>query len=292
MNLSTEELFKQMEAGKLLSADVLPKVAKELRRTANSGGALEMRMKSMRVAQGRFFKQVESGADTIFTGGFDVGGGEMFNEMADELHLASAGLEGLGKIFQAVFKIIGNAVKFIMPILDTVFYVLGNITDALIELFQSKSIQIVSGIGLITGAVTLLTTALTATDVVLTGLMRKVALVLLPILAYFAAIDERMAERDPSRTSAREKLAGHQFNANDNAVPDFFRSIGKGDLIGAARSTGQLYSKGYDFLTGSGGGMSQPQTPVNVNVVIEGVDSKLNKELRTFISLSGMEGRQ
>jgi len=291
MNLSTEELFKQMEAGKLLSADVLPKVAKELRRTANSGGALEMRMKSMRVAQGRFFKQVESGADTIFTAGFDVGGGEMFNEMADQLDKSSSGMKGMGKVFQGVFKTIGSAAQFLIPILDSLFYVLGGITDALVELFQHKTGQIVGGIVAVRVAVMSLNGALGTTSGLLAGILRTMLTIVAPIVAAFAYIDEVMAKFDSSRTSMSENINGEQFDYRDVKASDLISFKNLIPTHGTS-NVAALGMQAYDYFTGSGGNTQSQQTPVNVTVAIDGIDSRLQKELRTAIGLSSVEGRQ
>jgi len=288
MNLSTEELFKQMEAGKLLSADVLPKVAKELRRTANSGGALEMRMKSMRVAQGRFFKQVESGADTIFTAGFDIGGGEMFNEMADELDQAASGMKGMGKVFNLVFKVIGSASQFLIPILNSVFYALGLISDVLVELFQHKSGQIAAGIGVIGYAVGGLNGKLGATNTLLTLMMRKIFVLLGPFVAIAVLIEDIMANFDDKKVSSIEAAMGRQFGDNKGAeTKDMFRPlkylspmVGQGFLL-------------HDRLTAQETVKSaENRTTTNVNVAIDGMDSRLQKELRTVIGLSSVEGRQ
>jgi hypothetical protein len=85
LNMTEAEMFKQMETGKILSADIMPAVAKEFARSAREGGALGAATKKTRAELNRFKNALIGVQNAIFTGGFGEGLAYMFKGMADLL---------------------------------------------------------------------------------------------------------------------------------------------------------------------------------------------------------------
>ena len=141
-----------MENGELLAADVLPKVAIEMRKMANAGGALEQKLMTTRVQQGRFFKELETAQNIIFKSGFDKGLANMFNSLANGLVDSKKGLEGLGKTFKWFFDTVALGVKIIMPVLDSFFFVTGEVFGAINNLNNFLGNNFFSTALLVTGA--------------------------------------------------------------------------------------------------------------------------------------------
>lgn len=152
LNVSEAELFKMMEQGKVLASDVLPKVAVEMNKVANSAGALEQKYKTTRVAQGRFFKELETSQKKVFKQGFDESMANLLNTLADELNASETGMRGLAKTFRLVFNTIANVAKVVMPVLNDLSTAIGFIADGFDAVFGSKLGKWVLGIGVMTAA--------------------------------------------------------------------------------------------------------------------------------------------
>lgn len=152
MGKSEAELFKMMENGELLAEDVLPKVAKEMNRMANSGGALEQKLKTTRVQQGIFFKELETAGNTIFTSGFDEGLATLFNSLSTALKEGREGLVGLGKTFKWFFETISLGVKIVSPLLDSILFVTGELFGGLNNLNNFLGNNFISTLIIVAGA--------------------------------------------------------------------------------------------------------------------------------------------
>ena len=74
-----------MEQGKLLSAEVLPKVSKELRKSAEEGGAYLKALEGLQVTEGQFKTKIQRSADTIFNSGFEKGISGLYKELSEQL---------------------------------------------------------------------------------------------------------------------------------------------------------------------------------------------------------------
>lgn len=129
--LTSKELAKQIELGNLASAEVLPKFANALREIIAETGALEKSLETSRTAQNRLVTGFELATDTIGTSGFNEGITSLFDSLRENLEESSGGLEGLGKFFNKLFKIIEKALDIIIPVLDVFFVILGKIADNL-----------------------------------------------------------------------------------------------------------------------------------------------------------------
>lgn len=145
MGMTTAEFTAMVESGQLASSDFLPKFGIALREAANSAGALEQKYKTTRVAQGRFFKQLETAQNTIFKGGMDEGGAVLFNQLAKGLDESEHGLKSFGKVFKAIFKTVAGLAKVLMPILSDLATIVGTLAQGLMTIFGSTTGRIFVG---------------------------------------------------------------------------------------------------------------------------------------------------
>lgn len=129
--MTEKELFKMMEAGQVVSAEVLPKVAKEMKKAASAGGALDTKLKSVRVTQGQFFNELALSSNTVFGNGYSSGLGYLFETLTETLKNNQGMLEDLGNVFGAVFRGIANVVRFITPYVQALIGTLDSLVESL-----------------------------------------------------------------------------------------------------------------------------------------------------------------
>ena len=82
MGMSEAAMFKQMEQGKLLAEDVLPKVAKEYARVARENGALEKAQEKVNSQYQRFLNALTDAKVAFFEGGFGKSMASIFQTLA------------------------------------------------------------------------------------------------------------------------------------------------------------------------------------------------------------------
>lgn len=152
MGVSEQEMIKMVESGNILATDILPKVAVEFQKAANASGALEQKYKTTRIAQGRFFKELETSQKKVFKQGFDESMANLLNTLAEELNASETGMRGLAKTFRLVFNTIANVAKVVMPVLNDLSTAIGAIADGFNAVFGSKLGKWVLGIGIMAGA--------------------------------------------------------------------------------------------------------------------------------------------
>lgn len=140
MNVSEKELFKMMERGELVSAEVLPKVAKEMAKAAQAGGALALKLESVRVTQGQFFNEMAISADTVFGNGYSSGLAFMFESLTQALKDNQHLLHDLGNVFGSVFRGITHVVSFVTPIIQGFVSVLDSVAES-IEWLSGNSVH-------------------------------------------------------------------------------------------------------------------------------------------------------
>lgn len=139
---------KLMQDGRLLSKDVLPFFAKNLREFASPG--LQKAMDSNRVAMGRMVNATKEASVEFFKSGFEEGLTDLFNTTADSIRDLTPLWKALGRIFGSVMKIIARGIQLITPPLR----LLGGLLDKITEQFGDLSYVVVSllGAGLIQSA--------------------------------------------------------------------------------------------------------------------------------------------
>lgn len=125
MGITEKELFKQMEAGTVMAAEVLPKLAKEYRKAAMANGAFGAASKKTRAELNRFMTQLSLIKNEIFTGGFGEGLSYMFKGMADLL-----------KSSRALATMFGVFLKSAIGTLTVPFQILGVLLKHTTEAFD------------------------------------------------------------------------------------------------------------------------------------------------------------
>lgn len=199
-------MFKMMENGELIAADIFPAVAREMKKVANAAGALEQKYKTTRVAQGRFFKELEKAQNTIFEGGFDKAIAEMFNFLARFFKENQQTLKSFGKLFESVFSSITALLKFLMPFVGSTVTVFSQLTQTLDGLFGKGSSGIILGIYAMTRA--------------MRGLNRVAKALALKFYLVLAVMDEIFAPFIKGRVGALEKLIGEDLALGSEQIKE------------------------------------------------------------------------
>jgi tape measure domain-containing protein len=97
-NLTTQDLFKLMEGGKLMSKDILPAVADEMKLLARQGGALDKAIKSNRASFQRLKTAIQSSMGQFFEGGYGNSLTNTFDTLTEVLNDNSSTFESWGHI--------------------------------------------------------------------------------------------------------------------------------------------------------------------------------------------------
>lgn len=104
-----------MERGELLASETLPKVAKEMARSARAGGALAQAMQSNRAAMGRMKTQWQLFTDAMFKAGI----GDLMTELFDTASNALVALRPLAVFISSTLSnAISTATKPIRVLVD------------------------------------------------------------------------------------------------------------------------------------------------------------------------------
>lgn len=263
-----------MEQGQVLAADILPKVAKEMSKVANSGGALAEKYKTARVAQGRFFNQLEQSQNTIFQGGMDEGLGSFFNDLSHSLKELAPLLKVFGRIFKVAFTLIGSAIRLVSVPFQILGKILGAITDALGE-FSSL---VIFGLGTaFLAKMSLISKAATAMGLAFGALAAKV---MAAVAALLLVEDIWLSVQDAKANTLINQLAGN-VDSKGQAIDTKQRGVMGNALEGYRQySPIALLNK---LISGNEGG-KENNTNVNVMVaadsqgLIKVVDQRVNQQ--------------
>tara|TARA_R110002167_G_scaffold177446_3_gene377237 strand:- start:890 stop:2209 length:1320 start_codon:yes stop_codon:yes gene_type:complete len=215
LNMTEAELFKQMEQGKLLASEVLPKVAKAYKIAANEGGAYQLALQGLRVTEGQFATEAARAGKIIFNGGFEKGLSSLYLTMTNLLRDSGGELSKLGKAFKAFFKLVESTLT---------------VATGLIK-------HVVNNIGLVTLGIVSATTAMIHFGNASAKAWARALLPITGVLTAVAAIDAYVASTDMSRLNAIEIGRGFQVDAEGNKI-----GIGK-DKEGNYFSTGEVLGK-------------------------------------------------
>lgn len=215
LNVSEAELFKLMEQGKLLSADVLPKVAKEFRKSALEGGAFDKALQGLRVTEGQFITGAQRAGDTIFKSGFSEGLSELYKTMSEIFKDAGPQLEKIGDIFGKVFK----GIAYVMKLLEPPLKLLINNFEILFGAIMIGKLRMFSKIF----------KELTGKDMIgkLAVLRGALATTFLPITVALAAAEELISLFSDKLVGVTEKAMGYQVNLADGTKTNLVTKDGK-----------------------------------------------------------------
>lgn len=123
---NTAELWKMMEEGRVISSEVLPKVADLMLQQANSGDAMKKSMETSTVAQARFTNAWNDFIKKIFKGGGDKGLASLFNTGA-------IAIETLGNVITRIILPALNALAAVLGPVLTMFNEFVQVVGYLIE---------------------------------------------------------------------------------------------------------------------------------------------------------------
>ncbi|HHB1428351.1 TPA: tape measure protein [Serratia odorifera] len=137
-NLTTQDLFKLMEGGKLMSKDILPAVADEMKLLARQGGALDKAIKSNRASYQRLKTAIQSSMGQFFEGGYGDSLTNTFDTLTEVLndnsdsfrtwgHIAGQVIDGATEAFDVLY----NGVVFTFRSIQAILKKLGVPTEAL-----------------------------------------------------------------------------------------------------------------------------------------------------------------
>lgn len=129
-NLTEQDLFQLMQDGKLMSKDILPEVAKQMKAAARSGGALDKAVNSNRAAWQRLQTSLQNAMNVFFTSGF----GSSLTTAFDSISAAIDGSgDALGMFGHIAGQIVEGATDAFNELHDTVVLVF-----RVIEYYASK----------------------------------------------------------------------------------------------------------------------------------------------------------
>lgn len=241
LGVNEAELFKMMERGELMAADVLPKVASEFRRTAREGGAYTEALKALRVQKGKFLTESQRAADTIFKSGFEEGLSELYGELSSQLKTTGKSQEDLGNIYNKFFKMLKVAIKGLTPIIEALIQVVSKGVDILelsakgwvmlyeaLKDFSPLARDVAVGIGMISLAFTTLAGKL----LFVLGLFQEVASLFDDKLVgkLEASLGYQVNLKEGTRTGLRQDEKGQFFSTGKTSklsLGDLLSDIGK-----------------------------------------------------------------
>ena len=129
MGVTTEELDKLMETGKVFSAEVLPDFGKKLREFAAPG--IDKALKSNRVAMNKMINSFREAGDEVFKSGFSEGLTVLFQSITKFMEHNKDLWQFLGKAFGGFFRILAKVINFLRPIISALGTVLNGIATLL-----------------------------------------------------------------------------------------------------------------------------------------------------------------
>lgn len=130
VGVSTKELFKMMEQGQLVSSEVLPKFAKQLKIATREGGALEAGLKTSRVAMQRFGTAFKLNILDSFDAGLESGLGEFFNNLTAIVGNAAPTFEFLGMTVGKLLSILSTGLLALQQFARPLIILLGKMTES------------------------------------------------------------------------------------------------------------------------------------------------------------------
>lgn len=125
VGVSTRELDSMMRNGQLLSNEVLPKFAKELRRAANEGGAFEAGTNSIIAAQNRLNTALTEAVEAFSGAGGKNGIVNVLNGITEAINELKPTFRFLGWMFTQLM----NAIKLFLKPFIGVWNLIGGAAD-------------------------------------------------------------------------------------------------------------------------------------------------------------------
>lgn len=212
MGMSEAAMFKQMEQGKLLAEDVLPKVAKEYARVARENGALEKAQEKVNSQYQRFLNALTDAKISFFEGGFGKSMASIFQTLAGVIR--SVNWADFGALIGGSLQAITDAINVLtLPLRGLI-----NLFGLMFGENGAKFVGYAAGLALVTTKILSMTRAV----MLLVGASR--ALSVTPIglgltalaLGGMVAMDKYMIQ--PAMANPVEKLANSTANRSSQQV--------------------------------------------------------------------------
>ena len=109
-----KDFFKAIEAGKILTKDVLPKFSQELRKMSREGGALDKTMNSTPAQFTRFIAALTNAKLVFYDNGMNSGLATVFETLTDTIQNLNPLVKALGGIFRGMAGALSGAFKIII----------------------------------------------------------------------------------------------------------------------------------------------------------------------------------
>jgi hypothetical protein len=168
-----------MEAGQLMTADVLPKLTKRMSEFARENGALGKSMQTVNAEQGRFQTALTGGKEALFKGGMGEGMAYFFRNTANLLNDIKPLLQWLGGFIKGVISTVTGLGKVLLLPLN----LLSDIAEVLSP--SGKIAAIAGGAGvlaLVAGKFGLIAKAVGAVNTGLLLMMTRLIAIATPLL--------------------------------------------------------------------------------------------------------------
>lgn len=215
LNGTVAEMMDLQQTGGLISKEVLPVFAKNMRDAAAANGGLEKAINSNRVAMNRMVTSFQMAADDFFKSGFGEGLTDMFNSIGKLMKDNSTLWESLGKIVGGVLKALSVIIDEVLnPILSALGSILNLITTALGD-FSGILVAVVAKLGFVGKALEWVWGLLSGGQGIVGALTRTFTRLLTPILLVVGALEELAEFFAPT---GKKTLIGTNI---DEIMPDF-----------------------------------------------------------------------
>ena len=219
MDNTVASMSKMMEEGKLMSADVLPAFAEQLRAAAQANGGLDQALLSNRVAMNRMMTSTQNAADMIFRSGWEEGLTEVFNTLATVIKENDTLFTEFGKTMGKVFKGFAWVIeKVVSPVVGALGSILKGINSAMEKFGDWVALALIplAKFSPILGGII---SRMGGLKLALTPIAALATRIVAPFLLILAVLEEIAEFFDP--TENKETLVG--FNIND--MKDSFKPL-------------------------------------------------------------------
>ncbi len=220
LGITEAQLFKQMEQGKVIASEVLPKVANAYREAAMAGGAYELALKGLRVTEGRMIKGAQEAGDKVFQSGFSAGLSDLYETISKLFKESGPQLRKLGQIFGTAFRGIARALELITPVLSFVIDHFG----ALLGTYM------VARVGIMVTAISKMTAAMKLFGATSAASWAVALAPITALITSFGLIDDWLAKYDRHTINSDEAARGYQ--------------IVDGERVGIEKREGKWYDTG------------------------------------------------
>lgn len=166
-----------MESGKLMSAEVLPKVAKQMAEMARQGGALEIKMKSNRAAMNRMRTAFQDLQHAFFRSGFGDFTRRLFDTLTNSMIALIPIANVLGTAINVAFSYATLPIRALVGFMSDLVNIFGGEVKGVIQETIGYILGILGAVGLVIVQARLLAVAFGFIKPILVGVGALIAAV-------------------------------------------------------------------------------------------------------------------